>query len=214
MWLTPFQAKFSTCQIFRLPHHCDDVSEVSVYLLDTSSKRVKSSGFVQRGAFGLCVSSTNKGANVAANRLHAAVVFDTKRLFSFVFYFRHDESDWREILINCNLITPVVGSQSDFYNHVKVIFYPVFFFYPSSVAMFYKTCYLKGLSIHHLCFMSSDLIFHCKTEEKRKVVKVGEKALTWVFCVCFPLSSGQFPRHGPARPPTRNWRHSSDPGEM
>lgn len=50
----------------------------------------------------------NEGANVAANRLHAAAVFDVKCLL--VFYFRH-ESKKQEILINCHLITPVVGSQ-------------------------------------------------------------------------------------------------------
>lgn len=34
----------------------------------------------------LVLSFTNEGANVAANRLHAAAVFDVQRLLSFVFY--------------------------------------------------------------------------------------------------------------------------------
>lgn len=61
----------------------------------------ESTGLVQRAAFGLSVSAANKGANRAANRLHAAAVFVlSPHLFSFIFNFHSNLS---------NPITPGVG---------------------------------------------------------------------------------------------------------
>lgn len=61
--------------------------------------------------------------------------------------------------------------------------------------------------------MSSDLSLSAhpslNVEKREKQSHVG------VFlCVFFVFSAGQFPRDRPAWPPTRNWRHSADPGEM